>query len=142
VAVGFVGWFRPVQHENPPPAKPVYTAQQTADAKAKLCTAFAKVDHAVDLVQAQVGNNDHAAQLGVAALTEILLDFGSRYLSTTVDEEPAAPQELAIEARTKSNAFKAMLVNYLDGVQKSDPAMQPVLAASDESTATIRRLCK
>jgi hypothetical protein len=142
LAVGLVGWFRPAPHNNQPPPKPAYTQQQIADAKADVCTAFGKLDRAVDLVQAQVGSNDHATQIGVAALTEILLDFGGRYLSTTLDEKPATPSELAAAVRKKTSAYKEMLVNYLDGIHLSDPAMQPALTASDDATATIRRLCK
>jgi hypothetical protein len=142
LAVGLVGWFRPVPHNNQPSPKPTYTDQQVATAKANVCTAFGKIDRAVDLVQAQVGSNDHATQVGVAALTEILLDFGSRYLSTALDEEPATPSELATAVRKKTNAYKEMLVNYLDGIHLSDQAMQPAVTASDQATDTIRQLCK
>jgi hypothetical protein len=113
VAVGFVGWFRPAWHPNQPPPRPTYTQQQIADAKAGVCAAFKQVDHAVDLVQAQVGSTDHATQVGVAALTEILLDFGNRYLLTTLDGQPATPSDLATTVRTKANAFQQMLLNYL-----------------------------
>jgi hypothetical protein len=142
LAVGIIGWFRPAPHANQPPPKPTYADQQIASARGDVCAAFGKIDRAVDLVQAQVGSNDHATQVGVAALTEILLDFGSRYLSTTLDEEPATPSELATAVRKKASAYKEMLVNYLDGVQLSDPAMKPALTASDEATGTIRQLCK
>jgi hypothetical protein len=142
LVVAVVGWFRPAPHNNQPPPKPAYTDQQVTTAKANVCTAFRQVDHAVDLVQAQVGSTDHATQVGVAALTEILLDFGNRYLSTTLDTEPATPPDLAAAVRTKANAFQQMLLNYLDGVQLSDPAMQPAVTASDKATEKLRRLCK
>ncbi len=142
VAVGFIGWFRPAPHTNQPPPKPTYTAQQAADTKAKVCAAFGKVQHSRDLVQEQVGSSDHATQLGVAALTEIDLDFTNRYLLTTLAEEPATPPELAATVRKQADAFQEILINYLDGLYKSDPAMQPALNASDEATATIQRLCK
>ncbi len=55
VAVGFVGWFRPVPHHDQPPPKPTYTEQQTADAKAKVCAAFGQVDRALGVVRAVAG---------------------------------------------------------------------------------------
>jgi hypothetical protein len=131
-----------VPHTNQPPPRPTYTQQQIADAKATVCAAFKQVDHAVDLVQAQVGSTDHATQVGVAALTEILLDFGNRYLLTTLDGQPATPSDLATTVRTKANAFQQMLLNYLDGIQLSDPAMKPAVTASDEATDALRRMCQ
>jgi hypothetical protein len=34
------------------------------------------------------------------------------------------------------------LIGYLNGLPATDPTMQPALNASDEATATVRRLCK
>ncbi len=53
VAIGFVGWFRPVAHHDQPPPKPTYSDQQAAEAKAKVCAAFEKVDRALDVPNAQ-----------------------------------------------------------------------------------------
>ena len=39
VAIG--AWFRPLPKNEPPPA-PTYSSQQVADAKAKVCAAYAK----------------------------------------------------------------------------------------------------
>ena len=52
LAVGAVGWFRPVLHNNQPPPKPAYTDQQTAQAKANVCAAFEKLERAVNVVNA------------------------------------------------------------------------------------------
>jgi hypothetical protein len=143
MALAIGSWFRPLPSTkaSAPPA-PTYTDQQVGSAKANVCTAFEKVQHSRDLVQAQVGSSDHATQLGVAALTEINLDFSNRYLLTTLAEEPATPPELGASVRKQANAFEEILVNYFVGIYRSDPAMQPALNASDEATATIQRLCK
>jgi hypothetical protein len=143
MAIAIGSWFRPLPSSKAPalPA-PAYTDQQIASAKANVCAAFEKVQHSRDLVQEQVGSSDHATQLGVAALSEIDLDFTNRYLLKTLDEEPATPPELAATVRKQANAFEEILVNYLIGIYKSDPAMQPALNASDEATSTIQRLCK
>lgn len=139
--VALVGWLRPM-HDHKSSPTPTYTDQQVADAKAHTCAAFEKVQHSRDLVQQQVGSSDHATQLGVAALSEIDLDFSNRYLLATLAQEPATPAELAAAVRKQANAFQEILINYLDGIYKSDPGMQPALNAADEATDTIQRLCK
>ena len=55
LAVGVVGWFRPVPHNNQPPPKPTYTEQQTADAKAKVCAAFGKYSWECDAIATAAG---------------------------------------------------------------------------------------
>jgi hypothetical protein len=144
LAVGVVGWFRPVAHnaQTSAPPKPTYSGQQTADAKAHVCAAFEKVHHAVDLAHTHVGSTDYTTQLAAAALTHIALDAGSRYLLTKLAEEPATPPDLSTAVRNEANAEQEALIGYLDGLPPSDPAMQPALNASDEATATVRRLCK
>ena len=68
--------------------------------------------------------------------------FSNRYLLATLAQEPATPAELAAAVRKQANAFQEILINYLDGIYKSDPGMQPALNAADEATDTIQRLCK
>ena len=142
VAVGVVGWFRPVPHHDQPPPKPTYTAQQTADAKTRACTAFGQVDNALALAYARNGGNDPAAKLAVAAGTQIALDAGSRYLSNTLADEPAAPPDLATAVRNQANAYQKALIGFLNGLTVSDPSQQPAVNASDDATETLRRLCK
>jgi hypothetical protein len=142
MAVAFVGWFRPVPHNNQPPPKPTYSEQQIADAKAKVCAAFAKVDHALDISGARNSGGDPAMQLAVAASGRQVLDAGSRYLLTKLAEEPATPPDLAIAVRQQADSFQELMIGYLDELANSAPEQQPTLKASDEATLTIRRLCK
>jgi hypothetical protein len=142
VAVGFVGWFRPVPHDNPPPAKPVYTGQQTADAKAKVCAAFAQVDRALSVAQSFGGSAEQIAMLTVATSTRQALDFGSRYLSTRLAEAPATPSDLAAAIRKQSDAYQQLMIGYLDGLRYGDSDLQPAVNASQDATSGIQRLCK
>jgi hypothetical protein len=122
--------------------KPTYTAQQTAEAKAHMCTAFGKVENALHLADARNGSNDPTALLALAEGAWQAFDTGSRYLLTKLAEEPAIPPELATAVRDQANAFQELLINYLDGLHNSDPAMQPAVKASDAATLTIQRLCR
>jgi hypothetical protein len=138
LAVGLVGWFRPTQDTNQTSPKPTYTQQQTADAKAHVCNAFEKVEKALHLAD----SNDPTALLALAEGAWQAFDTGSRYLLTTLAEEPATPPELATAVRNQARAFQELLINYLGGLHNSDPDMQPAVKTSDEATVTIQRLCK
>jgi hypothetical protein len=135
--------LRPMQDHKPSalPA-PTYTDQQVANAKANVCAAFEKVQHAVDLAHSHVGSTDYNTQLTAAALANLALDAGSRYLLTKLADEPATPPDLAAAVRNEANAEQEALIGYLNGLPASDPQMQPAVNASNEATATVRRLCK
>ncbi len=68
VAVGaaVAAWLRPIpQAPAAAPPKPTYSAQQVADAKSKVCGAYEKIHHAVDMNAARSGGDDPTAQLVV-----------------------------------------------------------------------------
>jgi hypothetical protein len=142
--VALVGWLRPLQEHKPPPAPaaPNYTNQQIADAKTNVCAAFEKVQHALGLAHSHIDSSGYAPDPGAAALTHVALDAGSRYLLTKLAEEPATPPDLATAVRNEANAEQEALIGYMNGLTTSAPELQPTLNASDEATATVRRLCK
>ena len=142
VAVGFVGWFRPAPHTNQPPPEPTYTAQQTADAKAKICGAFGKVTRAVDVANRVPRGSDATAVLAAATTMRQAFDVGSRYLFVTLANEPATPADLAIATRKEASSLQEGVMGYLDGLTNSDPEMRPLVDANTEAAATIRGLCK
>jgi len=143
LAVSIVGWFRPASHNNEPSAKPTYTDQQIASAKAAVCTAFGNVDHALNLADARSnGSSDPTAQLSVATSTRQVLDAGSRYLLAKLSEQPATAPELAAAIRKQANAYQDVVIAYLDGLDYSDPGLKAAGNASNQATDTIRQLCK
>jgi hypothetical protein len=142
VAVGFVGWFRPVPQNNPPPLKAVYTAQQTADAKAHVCAAYSKFERALEVAKAAPRGNDETAHLAESTNLRQVFDVGSRYLATTLAEEPAAPADLAAAVRKEASSLRDGVMGYLDGLPNSDPQMKPLVDANSEASETIRELCK
>jgi hypothetical protein len=137
-------WLRPMPGTKASPTAPVpsYTDQQVTEAKASVCAAFAKVDHALDISGARKSGDDPAMQLAVAASGRQVLDAGSRYLLTKLAEEPATPPDLATAVRQQANSFQELMIGYLDEISNSAPEQQPALKASDDATATLRRLCK
>jgi hypothetical protein len=142
LVVGLVGWFRPLPPTNQPPPKPAYTAQQTTDAKTKVCAAFAKLERAVTVVNAVPDGSNANEQLASATGTRQVFDVFSRYLLATLAEEPATPPDLATAVRKEASSLQDAVIGYLDGFTKSDPEMQPVVEANTEAAVTIRQLCK
>jgi hypothetical protein len=139
LAVGLVGWFRPVAHTNPPPSKPTYTDQQTADAKAKVCTVFGKLDRAGGVLIALAKSSD---DLVGAINTRQVFDVFSRYLLKTLAEEPATPADLATAVREQASTLEEVVIDYQDGYVKTDPEMRSAVDANSKSADTIRQLCK
>ena len=142
MAVGFVGWFRPVPHDNPPPPKPTYTAQQVAEAKATVCAAYSKLERAVTVANAVPDGANPNEQLAAATSMRQVFDVFSRYLSAKVAEEPATPADLAAAVHKEVNSLQEGVVGYLDGLRNPDPEMRPLVDANTEAAETIRRLCK
>jgi hypothetical protein len=142
LAIG--SWFRPLPSAKAPstPPAPAYTDQQTAAAKATVCAAFAKVDRALDVAGAQHGGEDPTSILAVATSVRQVLEVGSRYLLIKLAEQPATPPDLAKEVREFANSSQELVIGYLDGLTASDADLQPSLHEGDETTLTIRRLCK
>jgi hypothetical protein len=139
LAIGFVGWFRPVPHTSPPPSKPTYTEQQTADAKAKVCAAVEKFDRAVTVGNSLPRDSD---TLVTAINSRQIFDVFSRHLLATLAEEPATPTDLANAVREEASTLEEVVIAYQDGLSNSDPELKPVLDASSAAANTIQKLCK
>jgi hypothetical protein len=139
LAVGVVGWFRPAPHNNQTSTKPAYTDQQVATAKANVCAAFGKLDRAVGVLKALPSGTD---ELVAAIDTRQVFDVFSRYLLATLADEPATPADLATAVRKQASTLEEGVIDYQQGLTKSDPEMQPVLDANNATADTIRQLCK
>lgn len=142
LAIGIAAWFRPLPHNDQPRPKAVYTQQQIADAKAKVCAAFGKLERAVDVANAAPRGSDATGQLTESINVRQVFDVGSRYLSRTLAEEPATPADLAAAVRKEASSLQEGVIGYLEGLPNTDPQMQPLVDANTEAAATIRQLCK
>lgn len=142
LAVGLVGWFRAVPHNDRPAPKPTYTDQQVAAAKANVCAAFGKLERAVDVVNAAPDGSNANEQLASATGTRQVFDVFSRCLLSKLSEEPATPPDLATAVRNEASSLQDAVIEYLAGFTKGDPEMQPVVEANTEAADTIRQICK
>ena len=144
VAVGLAigSWFRPLPSEQAPstPPVPTYTDQRTADAKAYVCAAFAKLDRAVSVGDALPRGSD---PLVAAINSRQMFDVFSRHLLTTLSEEPATPPDLATaDSQGARVPLRQVVIADQDGFSNSDPELRPVVDANSAAAETIRQLCK
>jgi hypothetical protein len=137
LAVAIVGWFRPVPAKPPP--SPTYTAQQTADAKAKVCAAYQKVHNAIKASTSRDRGSDPTAQLVFAINGQQAMLAGSEYLRTTLSQQLATPSELASAVRQLTDVFQELIVEYQNNLSDAEEA--PTVHAADETTLAIERIC-
>lgn len=136
VAIG--AWFRPMP-KNEPPAAPTYSSQQVADAKAKVCAAYARVRAALAVAGARDGSSDPTVSLIVATSSRQALDVGSRYLLSKIAEEPAAAPELAKAVHQLANIYQELTIGYL--ADAGDSEIVPLRRSAEEPTSKIDGLC-
>lgn len=138
LAVAIVGWFRPIQPK--PPSPPTYTAQQTADAKAKVCATYEQVRKAVVTNTSRSGGDDPTATLAVAANARAALYNGGDYLSKTLMREPATPPELAKAINTLVNSYQKLAIDFLSDAPDSE--QQASRDAVGNAGTAVYGLCK
>jgi hypothetical protein len=139
LAVGAAAWFRPTPRNNQPSPKPAYTEQEAADAKASVCAAYQKVNHALGVANTRNGGTDPTAGLAVATSTRQVLDAGSRYLLSKLADQNATPPDLADAVRTLAAEYQELTIDYLADVSDSD--MQSSFHAADQAKAKIEKIC-
>lgn len=137
IAIG--AWFRPLPKNEPAPA-PTYSSQQVADAKSKVCAAYAKVHSAITASSARDMGADPTSKLAFALNGRQALLAGSAYLRTALSHEPATPTDLAAKVRTITDVYQELVINYLNGL--SDQQMEQTLHAGDEAALSIEDLCR
>jgi hypothetical protein len=140
VAVGaaVAAWLRPIPHNTSatPPA-PSDSEQQVADAKAKVCAAYNKVQTASSTNQTRTGGDDPNLQLLVAVTMRQVFEAGSAYLLKTLAEEPAAPADLAAATKNLADLYQVITLDGLAGDLNA-----PAHNAANEAGFTIQGLCK
>jgi hypothetical protein len=97
------------------------------------------LDRAVGVLNALPNGSD---ELVAAIDTRQVFDVFSRYLLTTLSEEPATPADLATAVREQASSLEEGVIDYQVGLTKSDPEMRSVVDANSATADTIRRLCK
>lgn len=144
VAAGLSTWalLRPPSASAPsaPEAPESFTAQQTDDAKARVCAAFDTVRNAVSIQTNLNIGTDAVAREAVAANARLATLGGGSYLLSRLD--PATPPDLADAIKTFANNLQDIGIRQLVGVQNTDPSMAPLLKSAQDASPRITELCK
>jgi hypothetical protein len=136
VAVAIAGWFRPA-HD----AKPSFTEQQTAQAKADVCLAYATVHQGV-VVNTHLADpvpNDRIGHLAVAANARLALLGGGAYLHDRVDAEPATPTDIAQAVNSVGSTIEQLGAAYL--ANANNDVLNPLRHELDSEIASVTKLC-
>lgn len=136
LAIAALGWLRPV-HSAPP----TFTAQQTADAKTNVCTAY-KIAHQAVVINTHLANpraNDQIGTLAVAANARLALLGGGAYLRERLDAEPATPADLAKALKAMAGTIDQLGINYLAGA--TGEVQDPLRKDLETEISAITQLC-
>lgn len=140
-ALGFAvaAWLRPMPEPSPPPvaAAPSFTDQQVADAKGKVCEAFDRLRHALDVNAARNGGDDPNLQLLVAVNDRQIYIGGSAYLLTVISGAPATPPGLAEAVANLAKLYQIITLDFLASEDR-----MPERLAADDAASIIQGLCK
>lgn len=116
------------------------SAQQSADAKTKACSAAKVVTKAVYLqTHANLGP-DPVASAAVAANARLAMSDGSAYLLANLD--PATPSDLATAIRSFATNLRDISINAQADVTNNDPTQAARLRDGSASSEKIASLCK
>lgn len=99
-----------------------FSGQQVADAKQDVCAAALLARQAVakNMHLKNPDPENPVAQLAVAANARLSLTGGAAYLRGVLEDNAAAPQDLAEGARAMAGALEHLNVSYLVGQQNSE----------------------
>jgi ethanolamine ammonia-lyase small subunit len=139
VVVGMVitGWWRPSSGTS---AK--FTDQQVATAKTDLCSAALLARQAVakNMHLKNPDPENPVAQLAVAANARLSLAGAAAYLRGRLDDEPAAPHDVAKAAGAMAGALEHLNASYLAGQSNSD--RDRIGRDLDSHIAELGKLCQ
>ena len=140
VAVGaaVAAWLRPMPRDTvgTPPA-PTYSDQQVADAKVKVCAAYAKVQNVTTVNAARTLGNDPTSELLIAVNQRQVFVVGSAYYWKVLAEEPATPPDLAADMDNLAHLYQTITLDGLVG-DRNDAAHN----SANEVGFKIQALCK
>ncbi|PJE21238.1 MAG: hypothetical protein CK431_22815 [Mycobacterium sp.] len=111
-----------------------------ADAKAKVCAAYAKVHHAVLANTGRSGENDPTTLLALAANARIALFDGGEYLLKVLAREPATASELAVATQALADSYQQLALDYL--AEATDADIAKSRQTIETTGSKVREICQ
>lgn len=112
--------------------------KRTADAIARVRTAYETVRRALLLQTHADGGDDPVAATAVAANARLAMSAGGAYLRARVD--PATPPELAKAVHTFAEVLEDIAMNALAGVGNDDPVQAARLRDAESASRRVAEL--
>lgn len=142
IAIGVAIWalVRSPDEPAPSPGEPAVNAQQSDDAKGRVCAAFDIVRRAVSMQTNIDMGPDPVAREAVAANARLATLGGGEYLLSRLD--PATPPELANAVRSFANNLQDVGLNQLVGMPNTDPTVAALLNEAQAASTQITDMCK
>ncbi len=135
VVIAIVALFRPFDSGSS------YNSQQTAAAKAGVCSGFAVVRQAV-VINTHLSNprpDEPSGTLAVAANARLALLGGGAYLQNRLTAAPAAPADLTKTVRYMADTIEQLGINYLAGAPNE--VQDPLRSNLDQQIKAVAQLC-
>lgn len=137
IVLAIFGWFYPS-------STPKYSAEQTAEAKDKVCAAQETVRRSNQL-NTNMRNplpGEILGDMAVGTSARLALLAGGTYLHQSLESNPATPADLAAEVAAVGDTLEALSVNYLAGHAPNDEVQQPLRDQLGEGLQKVFELCK
>ena len=138
IAIAIGAWFRPAPKPEAPAAK-TYSEQEVADAKKAVCDAFKDASRGVQAAGRRNEGPDPVAVLAVAANVRLALTAGSAYMLQSLDNTPAAPDDLKSAVKNLAGIYQKIAVAQLG--EASQDQLDPMYKSGDEVTNQIKQVC-
>lgn len=127
---------------EPGQASGTYSEEERAEAASALCAAFETVRQGVSMntnAAPPGGPEDQAGAVAVMANARVALAAGGQYLSSRID--PAAPDELAREARELADLLSEIGARAIAGVSTGDRALASQMQEAEALSSSIADQC-
>jgi hypothetical protein len=137
VAVAIAAWFRPAPKAEIPAAK-TFSEQEIADAKKAVCDAFERAFNALTANSRQPDSPSEG--LAVIANSRIAIHAAGTYLTATLRDQPAAPEEIAAPVKSLANQYQRMVLDQIGGADRA--TLDEEYQNADSLTSKISKACK
>ncbi len=137
VAVAIAAWFRPAPKAETPAAK-TYSEHEIADAKKAVCDAYERALNALTANSRQPDSPNEG--LAVIANSRIAIHAAGTYLVATLNEQPAAPEELAAPVKSLADQYQRMVLDQIGGADRA--TLDEDYQNADSLTSKISKVCQ
>lgn len=141
IAVGIASWLRPIEQvdSQPQDSAKLFTEQQGQEAKARVCEAHSLIDRATRSAASRTSDDPNVRGL-LSLNVRLGATVSAAYLRATVDQNPAAPQDLL-------DAVEELALTFNNGTllqisEASQAELDEVFARLDQADAKVTRACQ